>query len=580
MDAGSSVAALVEAAVTWSAEDPDPGTRAELDGIVRRVRGGDEAATADLRDRFSQRLEFGTAGLRGAMGAGPNRMNSAVVRFATAGLARWLQRAATGAATRRVVVGFDARHKSASFAEEAARVLAGAGVQAHLFTRALPTPVLAFAVRHLGCDAGIMVTASHNPAADNGYKVYAGDGAQIAPPVDREISAAIAEATSLEEIALASDDHRLIERVGDDVVAAYLDAASSTPLAGPARRVGIVYTPMHGVGRAVLVPLLERCGFVPPALVAAQAEPDADFPTVAFPNPEEPGALDLAERAAGAAGADLILANDPDADRLAVAVPSGGGWRRLTGDEVGALLAFHLLSEVPVTDDRRPLVTTTVVSSRLLSRIAADTGAAYAETLTGFKWLVRPALAHPELRPVLAYEEALGYAIGELVRDKDGLTAALVVAAHAAALRAHGSCLEARLDEIAARYGLHATAQVALRYDGAGARDRLASVMRHLREEPLPRVAGRGVRRRIDLRSDAHVPEGSIAGPLPTADAVILELEGDARAVVRPSGTEPKLKVYLEVVEPPGPEGIATARAAAADVLDDLGAAMRALLDG
>jgi phosphomannomutase len=524
---------LLDDARRWRDEDPDPDTRAELDALLQ---AGD---TTELADRFAGRLEFGTAGLRGAMGAGPNRMNVATVRYAAAGLGRYL--AGKGDGTPSVVVGFDARHRSADFAVDSAAVLAATGVRALLLPRPLPTPVLAFAVRHLGTDAGVMVTASHNPANDNGYKVYAGDGAQIVPPVDAEIAAAIASFTSLQDIPL---DEGAVEHLGEEVLDAYVGAALALVPGGP-RDVVVTYTPMHGVGGATFVTLADRAGFTGVRVVAAQAEPDPDFPTVSFPNPEEPGALDLAIADAVAHGADLVVANDPDADRLAVALPSGaGGYRRLTGDELGCLLAEHLLRRAaPPGDDRRPLVATTVVSSRLLARIAADHGAEYAETLTGFKWLVRPGLEHPELRPVLAYEEALGYAIGELVRDKDGLTAGLTVLALAAEAKAAGRTLADDLDELARRHGVHATAQLSLRDEAPGGLERIRAGVGALRSSPPARLADREVTAVTDLLA-AHDP--------PT-DAVVLDLDGGARVVVRPSGTEPKLKAYLEVVAPDRP---------------------------
>ena len=481
----------------WLAEDPDPETRGEVE---RLLATHDEAG---LLAAFGGRLQFGTAGLRGELGPGPARMNLALVRRAAAGFAAYLGR------SRAVVIGYDARHKSAEFAADSAAVLAGAGLDAILLPRPLPTPVLAFAIRHLGCDGGIMVTASHNPAADNGYKVYLGDGAQIIPPADREISDAIDAVPALHTVAM-SDRFRV---AGDEVVEAYLAAITDAvaPDPGPLR---IVYTPMHGVGGTVALEALRRAGFADVQVVPAQWEPDPDFPTVAFPNPEEPGALDLAFAEAGACGADVILANDPDADRLAVAV----GGRRLTGDEVGCLLADHLLRRSAPTGRER-LVVTSIVSSTLLGRIAADAGAHYERTLTGFKWIVRPALAHPDWDFVLGYEEALGYSVGGIVRDKDGISAALVVAELAAALKARGLTLLDRLAELDARYGRYRTAQRSFRLGPADQEAAMARVRQ------LPGAQ--------DLR--------------PAADVVVLEREG-ARAVFRPSGTEPKLKLYAAVV--------------------------------
>lgn len=554
---------LLERARRWRDEDPDPVTRAEVDALLD---AGDEPG---LADRFGSRLAFGTAGLRGAMGAGPNRMNLATVRYAAAGVARWV-----GPGTR-VVIGFDARRRSADFASDSARVLAAAGVDAFVLPEPLPTPVLAFAVRHLGCDAGIMVTASHNPASDNGYKVYAGDGAQIVAPADAEIASAIDGFDSLAAVELAPADDPRLHRLDREVVERYLDGAVAAAPGG-ARDVTAVYTPLHGVGLGTFLALLERAGFPAPHVVAAQARPDADFPTVAFPNPEEPGALDLAFALADDVGADVVVANDPDADRLAVAVPAGHGggtaWRRLSGDELGVLLADQLLSGTGSVDGRRPLVATTVVSSRMLRSVADAHDAAYAETLTGFKWLVRPALAHPELRPVLAYEEALGYAVGELVRDKDGLTAGLAALAMAAEAKAAGSSLSMRLEELFARHGVHVTGQVSLRDEAPGGLARIGAAVAAVRAGPPSSVAGRDVVRVRDLLVEHDPPPGSVGGPLPPTDAVVLELAGGARAVVRPSGTEPKLKIYGEAVA----ADRAAAEAALAAVLDDL----RRRLDG
>lgn len=481
-----------DAARAWLAADPDPETSGEL---ARLLAASDDAA---LRDLFGARLQFGTAGLRGPLGAGPNRMNRVLVRRAAAGLGAYLGGGA------RVVVGHDARTKSDVFAADTASVLAGAGIEALLLPRALPTPVLAFAVRHLGSDAGVMVTASHNPPQDNGFKVYLADGAQIAPPADRDISAAIDATGSVPRL-------RRFRVLDGGVERAYLDAVGHLVGDGP-RDLRIVYTPLHGVGGAVAVEALRRAGFTDVHTVAAQAEPDARFPTVSFPNPEEPGVLDLALADADRLGADIVLANDPDADRLAVAVRG----RLLTGDQVGCLLAEHLLRTRP--SDRDRLVITTVVSSTLLGRIAADFGAHYERTLTGFKWIVRPALEHPEWQTVLGYEEALGYMIGDRVRDKDGIAAALVVAEMAATQKGRGRTLLDQLDELDRRYGRYRTAQ---------------------RSVPLPPGEQAKVMARV-----ATLVGANVLGP----DVVAVEV-GGSRVVFRPSGTEPKLKLYAEAVD-------------------------------
>jgi len=547
---------VVAAARAWRDEDPDPETRAEVDALLA---AGDEAA---LADRFGARLQFGTAGLRGEMAAGPNRMNRAVVIRATAGLAAYL--ASTGHAGEPVVVAHDARRRSDRFARDAAGVLAAAGFPVHLADRQLPTPVLAFGVRHLGACAGIAVTASHNPPADNGYKVYLGDGAQIVPPADADISAAIDAVGPLASVPVAADGDPRIAFAGDALVEAYVAGALATAApAGPDRDLRIVYTPLHGVGRDVMVEVLTRAGFPVPAVVPEQAEPDPAFPTVSFPNPEEPGALDLALALAEAEDADLVVANDPDADRLAVAVPvpgSGGGWRALTGDEIGVVLADWLLAQGEGTDR---LVATTVVSSSMLGRLAAARGVAYAETLTGFKWIARAALDRPGTRFVYGYEEALGSCVGTLVRDKDGITAALAFAGLAAAEKARGRTVLDRLDDLARELGVHATGQRSLRIEGVGGMDRMRAAVDRLAASPPAALAGVPVTEVEDLR---------LGGRLPPTDGVVVRGEG-VRLIVRPSGTEPKLKCYGEAVVMVGEAGLDAARSEAAArlaaVLDD-----------
>ena len=549
--AGSScgVAAVIPAglraqAEAWLADDPDPLDRGELRELLAAGAepGGDgERARADLSDRFAGRLQFGTAGLRGSVGAGPNRMNRAVVRAATAALAGWLVARSPGAAEAGAVIGCDARHRSEEFARETAAVLAGAGVRVHLLPRPGPTPLLAFAVRHLGAAAGVMITASHNPPADNGYKLYLGEGAQIVPPADAEIEAAIGRLGPLAQIPLGSLTGPLVSRHGDEVARAYLDAiAAAVPAATGGAPLRVVYTPLHGVAGSLAVRAMEQAGFGRPRVVAAQADPDPDFPTVAFPNPEEPGALDLALAEARQAAADLVLANDPDGDRLAVAVPAGGapgGWRVLTGDQVGGLPAAFLLARTAGSPAAgRQLVVTTVVSSSLLGKIAAAAGARYAETLTGFKWIVRGGDQAPGSRFVFGYEEALGYTVGSTVRDKDGISAALAVLSLAATARAAGRSLTDCWDELETAHGVHLTAQltVATRHPG--------EVMGRLRGgAPAELAAGEPVTAVTDLAAGT--------GQLPPSDVLTLWLPR-ARVVIRPSGTEPKIKAYLEVTEP------------------------------
>ncbi|HEY8060348.1 MAG TPA: phospho-sugar mutase [Acidimicrobiales bacterium] len=535
---------VIDQAEAWWALDPDPDTRAELRALLE---SGDEA---ELERRFAGRLMFGTAGLRAPLGAGPLRMNRVVVRQATAGLMRFLPEGAT------VVIGYDARHKSDVFAQDVAGVVAAAGGRPLLLPLRLPTPVLAFAVCHLGTDAGVMVTASHNPPADNGYKVYLHDGAQIVPPADVEIAAAIDAVAAEGPVAVADPDDPRIEVLGADVVSAYLDALVAGDLV-TARDVNVVYTAMHGVGRDVFLAAFGRAGFPAPTVVVEQCEPDPDFPTVAFPNPEEPGALDLSLERARAADADVVLANDPDADRLGVAVPDAEDWRSLTGDEIGSLLADHVLRNTE-GDDR--LVATTIVSSRLLSRLAAAHGVHYAETLTGFKWIVRPALEHPEWRFVFGYEEALGYLVGDAVHDKDGIGAALAFAGLVADLKAQGQTVHDRLDAMAEEHGLHATRPLTLRFDGADGLARIATLMAAVRQDLPSTIGGREVEVVRDLLDDPDLPE---------TDALLFSIDGDARVVIRPSGTEPKLKCYLEVVEPVAGD-LAGAGRRAATALDAL----------
>jgi phosphomannomutase len=543
---------LVTAARVWRDQDPDPDTRAE----VERLLGGSGAGPdlAGLRDRFGASLSFGTAGLRGEMGAGPNRMNRVTVMRASAGLARYL--ADTGHAGEPVIVGFDARYGSATFAADAAAVLAGAGFMVHLADAPIPTPVLAFGVRHLGACAGVQVTASHNPPRDNGYKVYLGDGAQIIPPADADIAARIEAIGPLDGVERAPSGDRRVGRVGAELVEAYVAGAVRTvPRRSrpDGRAPRVVYTPLHGVARDVLLAAFGRAGFPAPVVVPEQSEPDPDFPTVAFPNPEEPGALDLALGLAAERRADVVIANDPDGDRLAVAIPgrAGGGWRGLSGDEIGILLADWLLDAGGGADR---LVVTTVVSSSMLGRLADARGAAFAETLTGFKWVVRPALERPELRFVYGYEEALGSCVGTLVRDKDGITAALAFADLVAAEKERGRSVLDRLDDLARELGVHATAQRSIPFEGFDGLARMQAAVDALADAPPGTLIGVPVAELEDLRRGER---------LPPTEGIVLRADG-LRLVVRPSGTEPKLKCYAEaVVRVAGerPDDLATARA-------------------
>ncbi|WNB84987.1 phospho-sugar mutase [Cellulomonas sp. ATA003] len=592
---------LAEQARRWIADDPDATTAQELRDLLdladRRVPEGDDpaariermdidAARRELADRFDGTLQFGTAGLRGALGAGPNRMNRAVVIRAAAGLARYLQDtvgAAAGGAPR-IVIGYDARHGSAAFARDTAAVMVAAGVDSALLPEPLPTPVLAFAVRHLGADAGVMVTASHNPARDNGYKVYlggraatgAGQGAQIVPPADAEIAARIAAVPSVAAVRRADAGWTVLT---SSVVDDYVTAVTGLATPGGPRDLRIVLTPLHGVGGAVVERVLRAAGFTDLHVVAEQAAPDPDFPTVAFPNPEEPGAMDLALGLAQTVRADLVIANDPDADRCAVAVvdlrarthhgpdtAAAEGWRALHGDEIGALLGAHLADRAAAGGGGRsagtatpaPVLASSIVSSRLLGRIAAAHGLGHASTLTGFKWIARTeGLAY-------GYEEALGYCVAPgLVRDKDGISAALLLAELAADLRAAGRTLVGALDDLAREHGLHLTDQLSARFADLA---QIGATMARVRQSPPTTLAGSPVTEVVDLSDGVD--------GLPPTDGIRLLAADGSRVVVRPSGTEPKVKCYLEVVLPVSPtaddDALTQARVAARDRLDAL----------
>ncbi|MFD3928917.1 phospho-sugar mutase [Streptomyces sp. NPDC058614] len=526
---------LIARAKAWLAEDPDTETREELAKLI------DTGDTAELTARFSGTLQFGTAGLRGELGAGPMRMNRAVVIRAAAGLAAYLR--GKSETDGLVVIGYDARHKSADFARDTAAVMTGAGLRAAVLPYPLPTPVLAYAIRHLGAVAGVEVTASHNPPRDNGYKVYLGDGSQIVPPADAEIAAEIDAVRALADVPRPDSGW---ETLDEGVLDAYLARTDAVLAEGSPRTARTVYTAMHGVGKDTLLAAFARAGFPEPVLVAEQAEPDPDFPTVAFPNPEEPGAMDLAFAKAHETQPDLIIANDPDADRCAVAVKDGDGWRMLRGDEVGALLAQHLVKR-----GARGTFAESIVSSSLLGRIAEKAGLPYEETLTGFKWIARV----EGLR--YGYEEALGYCVDpDGVRDKDGITAALLITELASELKSQGRTLLDLLDDIAVEYGLHATDQLSVRVEDLSL---IANAMRRLREQPPTRLAGLAITKAEDLTKGTD--------RLPPTDGLRYTLEG-ARVIVRPSGTEPKLKCYLEVVVPVAShEGLDAARTKAAESL-------------
>jgi phosphomannomutase len=513
-------------ALAWLAVDPDADNRAEIERLS-------EAGGREFAERFGTRLEFGTAGLRGRLGAGPTRMNRVIVRVVAAALAAQVR----DEADPHVVVGYDARHGSTDFARDTARVLAARGVRCTLFPEPGPTPLLAFAVRHLDASAGVMVTASHNPRDDNGYKVYGRGGALITAPVDTEIADRVGSIALLSEDDLAPLDHPGVTIADDSLIDAYVDTITTVLDPAGSRSARVAYTPIHGVGAATVVRAFAAAGFSPPALVEVQAAPDPDFPTAAFPNPEESGVLDHLLALATEIDADVALANDPDADRLAVAVRNGPAWHLLSGDDLGCILAEHLLSSRS-DDPRSPLVINTVVSSRLLAKIADHHGVDYAETLTGFKWIMHERARRDDARLVLGYEEALGYAVCDDVRDKDGISAALVVTELAGRLRDEGRTLLDALDDLHRRHGVHRGGQRSLRFeestDGEPVMD---AAMTSLRTDPPTELAGAAVRSVDDL----------LAGEtgLPPTNGVVLNLDNE-RVVVRPSGTEPKMKVYVE----------------------------------
>ena len=512
----------------WAAHDPDPETAAYVLGLLE-----DPARAAELQSRFSGPLTFGTAGLRGEVGAGESRMNRAVVTRATYGLMDWLGRQVEGP---RVVIGCDARHGSSDFYTTAAEVISAAGGTALLLPPCLPTPVTAFAVRALHADAGIMITASHNPRTDNGYKVYLGgrvatgaaSGVQIVPPADAEIMACITQASPADQI---PRDSLRVEKV--DVLPEYLETAARNGVSD----LRIILTAMHGVGGEVARQALNRAGFHDIHVVAEQFAPDPDFPTVAFPNPEEPGALDLAIALASDVDADLIFALDPDADRCAVAIPTGDGdWRQLSGDETGCMLGDYVAGSCGAVAGASGVLASSIVSSRLLGSIAAAHGLEHRTTITGFKWIGQV----PDL--VFGYEEAIGYCCDPAhVRDKDGITAAVTMALLVAGLRADGRAIQDVLDSFAERFGLHATAPVTFRVEEVAL---ISAAMRRLRSAAPAELAGSEVVSVIDL--------GEGYDGLPPADGLMLFTAANDRVIIRPSGTEPKLKCYLEVILPGG----------------------------
>jgi phosphomannomutase len=549
---------LVATATAWRDQDPDDETRDELDRLVTGARSQDVGALDELADRFAGRLQFGTAGLRGALGSGPNRMNRVLVAQAAAGFAAFLLARETKPS---IVIGYDGRKNSHVFARDTAEIMAAAGVDATILPRALPTPVLAFAVRHLDVSAGVMVTASHNPAQDNGYKVYLGGvdaGSQIVSPVDAEIASEIEKAAQSPVTALPrSDDYR---EAGDDLVMEYVRrTAAVAGTASTGRQPRVVYTAMHGVGWEVARRVFATAGFSEPIPVSEQSAPDPAFPTVAFPNPEEPGAMDLSFATADRVEADLVIANDPDADRLAVAIPVEGGWRRLSGNEVGALLGWRA-AERARRDDRDGTLAASIVSSPALREIARAHGLDYVDTLTGFKWVSRVGGL------IYGYEEALGYLVDpEVVRDKDGISAAVDLLALATELHTAGSSLAEHLVAFDERFGAYASSQISIRVDDLAT---ITTLTTRLRQHPPATIGSHRVDRVDDFRDGF--------GSFPAGDVLRYWLTDGSRVIVRPSGTEPKLKVYIDASSTDG--DAATRRATAEASVADLDAGMRDLL--
>ena len=545
------MSALYTEALAWANADPDAATAEQLRRLVAAAELGDASAQAELEDAFSGTLEFGTAGLRAALGPGPNRMNRVVVSRAAAGLARWL--IAHGHVRSEVVIGYDARYNSDVFARDTAEILAGYGLRPLLSATRVPTPLVPFEVGRRGAAAGVVVTASHNPPADNGYKVYVG-GSQIIPPTDGEIAAEIAAVSSMPVAHLPRSSE--YEVLGDELIERYVERAASLVAPEAPRDLAWAYTAMHGVGRAIVDRVVKAAGFPAAAVVAEQAEPDPDFPTVAFPNPEEPGAIDLCLATARRINADVAIANDPDADRCAVAAVIGGQWQMLTGDELGMLLADDALRS-----GRDGVYACSIVSSTAMSVMAAAHGQRFEPTLTGFKWIGRvPGLA-------FGYEEAIGYCTDPAsVPDKDGITALVRVLTLVAGLKAEGKTIADRLDEIVRTYGLHHTSQLSFRVSDLSI---ISDAMARFRAHPPTELAGEAVEA-SDLLDGYQ--------GLPPTDGILVE-GPSVRVVVRPSGTEPKLKCYCQVRLSPGlSENPDAARVAAAGMMGDVRADVQAAL--
>lgn len=537
----------IAAARQWMAADPDSTTRAELQALI-----DDPNRHGLLLEVMSGSLEFGTAGLRAIVGPGPMRMNRAVIRRTTAGVARYLKQQHAGAPIQPVVVASDARASSRSFREEAVGVLAAHGLPVRFFERAIATPIAAYVARRLQASAAIVITASHNPAEYNGYKLYGADSVQIVPPVDAAIAREIERSAPARDegiVANAESGHAGVEAVPDSLIEDYYrDVAALRPPGDPGRDLCIVYTPLHGVGAIPVERVLRDAGFHNLHVVAAQREPDGRFPTVKFPNPEEPGALDLATELAQRVNADLILANDPDVDRLAASLPDGdGGWAALSGNQLGILLADFMLERAPRTP--RPMVAQSIVSSPMLRPLARAHGAHFEQTLTGFKWIWTAALermAMGELDFVFGYEEALGYSAGQLVRDKDGISAALLLSELAAQLRARKLTLRDRLADLYRRHGLWVSVQRSVTRPGLAGAEEIRRAMDRVSRTPPRRLIGEAVTRVTDFRTgDDERPRW-----LPNTSLIELSLGERGRVLVRPSGTEPKLKIYVDLTRP------------------------------
>ena len=554
---------IIQAAERYAQEDPDTSSHALVQQWIADARSGQPDAIEALRSRFGSTLEFGTAGLRGKMEPGTARMNRVMVTRASWGLGQVLK--ANKTSTPKVVVGFDGRRQSRQFAEDTCAVLNGLGVEVFLFMDPVPTPLCAFALLNQKADAAVMVTASHNPPDDNGYKVYWGNGAQIIPPIDSEIATAIGQAPPVSQMARPTppqtQSQGLRHMLGDEMAQAYLDEVLRRgfhPKATAASDLRIVYTAMHGVGGRLVQRALHRAGFNGVTLVAAQADPDGHFPTVAFPNPEEEGAMDLALETAKEVDAHVILANDPDADRLAVAYKDGDGYRMLNGNEIGVLLGVDALFATRGKVEN-PLLVNSLVSSTWLGHIAKQEGVAHAETLTGFKWIANTAMQRLQDKGdnfIFGYEEAIGYTVGDLVRDKDGVSAALQFAQMCARLQQENSDPIQELKRLAVKYGLVETLQWSKRLEGETGQSRIQQILADLRASPLSQLGAEPVETFTDLgmgKSWVNGEEGQ-APDLPVSNVLIFQTPEHTRLIVRPSGTEPKIKFYLEKLGRPQTE--------------------------